>query len=111
MLSSHYVKALRGRNENELLVYIYIRAVHFHTCVCVVGWDSSVGIATRYGLDGPGIESWWRIRFSVPLQPGRGPHPTSNAMDSGSFTGVKRPGCGVDHPHPPGAEVKERLEL
>ena len=25
----------------------------------VVGLDSSVGIATRYGLDGPGIESWW----------------------------------------------------
>jgi hypothetical protein len=25
-----------------------------------VGRDSSVGIATRYGLDGPGIESrWW----------------------------------------------------
>jgi hypothetical protein len=24
-----------------------------------VGWDSSVGIATRYGLDGPGLESWW----------------------------------------------------
>jgi hypothetical protein len=22
-----------------------------------LGWDSSVGIATRYGLDGPGIES------------------------------------------------------
>ena len=21
-----------------------------------VGWDSSVGTATRYGLDGPGIE-------------------------------------------------------
>ena len=27
----------------------------------VLGRDSSVGIATRYGLDGPGIESqWWR---------------------------------------------------
>jgi hypothetical protein len=25
--------------------------------------DSSVGIATRYGLDGPGIESWWGTRF------------------------------------------------
>ena len=26
-----------------------------------VGRDSSVGIATRHGLDGPGIESrWWR---------------------------------------------------
>ena len=23
----------------------------------LVGWDSSVGIATRYGVDGPGIES------------------------------------------------------
>ena len=27
-------------------------------CVCVcVGWDSSVGIASRYGSDEPGIES------------------------------------------------------
>ena len=25
--------------------------------------DSSVGIATRYGLDGPGIESRWRWVF------------------------------------------------
>ena len=24
-----------------------------------MGWDSSIGIATRYGLDGPGIESRW----------------------------------------------------
>ena len=24
-----------------------------------MGQDSSVGIVTRYGLDGPGIESWW----------------------------------------------------
>jgi hypothetical protein len=23
------------------------------------GWDSSVGIATRYGMDGPGIEYRW----------------------------------------------------
>jgi len=26
-------------------------------------WDSSVGIATGYGLDGPGIESRWETRF------------------------------------------------
>ena len=25
----------------------------------LVGHDSSVGIATCYRLDGPGIESWW----------------------------------------------------
>jgi hypothetical protein len=29
-----------------------------HYCLCVVR-DSSVGIATFYGLDGPGIESRW----------------------------------------------------
>jgi len=28
-----------------------------------VGRDSSVGIATRYGLDGPGIESRWEGDF------------------------------------------------
>jgi hypothetical protein len=25
-----------------------------------------VGIATRYGLDGPGIECWWRREFPQP---------------------------------------------
>jgi hypothetical protein len=38
-----------------------------------MSWDSSVGIATRYGLDGPGIESRWRlgiyIRPDVPWSP------------------------------------------
>jgi hypothetical protein len=29
----------------------------------------------------------------------------------GSFLGVKWPSCGVDHPPPPNAEVKERVEL
>jgi len=28
-----------------------------------VGRDSSVGIATRYGLDGPGIKSLWGRDF------------------------------------------------
>ena len=28
-----------------------------YVCMYLVGSDSSVGIATRYGLDGPGIES------------------------------------------------------
>ena len=33
-----------------------------------VGRDSSVGIATRYGLDGPGTESRWGARFFAPVQ-------------------------------------------
>jgi len=28
-----------------------------------------------------------------------------------SFSGVIRPGCGVDHPTPSSAKVKERVEL
>jgi hypothetical protein len=38
-------------------------------------------------------------------------HPASCKMGTGSFPGVKRPGCGVDHPAPTNAEVKERVEL
>jgi len=34
-----------------------------------VGRDSSVGISTRYGLDGPGIESWWGRDFPYPSRP------------------------------------------
>jgi len=61
-----------------------------------VGRDSSVGIATRYGLGGRGIESrWWRD-FPHPSRPALGP--TSYRMGNGSFPGVKRPGRGVDHP-------------
>jgi len=50
------------------------------------GCDISVGIATRYGLGGPGIESrWWRARFSAPVQTGPGAHPVSYTMGTGSL--------------------------
>ena len=73
--------------------------------------DSSVRIETRYGLDGPGIQSWWEARFSAPVQTGPGAHPASYTMGNRSFPGVKRPGCSVDHPPPSRVEVKERVEL
>ena len=38
-----------------------------------VGRDSSVGIATRYGLDGPEIESRWRWDFPYFSRPVPGP--------------------------------------
>ena len=49
--------------------------------------DSSVGIATLYGLDGPGIEYRWEARFSAPVQTGPGAHPASYTMGTGSFQG------------------------
>jgi len=65
-----------------------------------VGRDSSVGMATHYGLDGPGIESQWGGGARFPVQTGPGSHPNSYTMGTGSFPGVKRPGRGVDHPPP-----------
>jgi hypothetical protein len=63
-----------------------------------MGGDSAVGIANRYGLDGPGIEFRWGPRFSPPVHTGPGDHPASYTMGAGSFPGVKRPERGVDHP-------------
>ena len=48
--------------------------------------DSSVSIATRYGLDGPGIESRWRERFSRPVQTDPGAQAASCTVATGSLT-------------------------
>ena len=83
---------------------------------CIVirpGRGSSVGIATRYGLDGPGIEFWWGAGFSAAVQNNPWAYPGSSTykMGIGSFPGVKCPGRGVHHPLPSSAEVKERVEV
>jgi hypothetical protein len=62
---------------------------------------SSVGVATGYELDGPGIKSRWKARFSAPFQTGPEAHPASCPMGTGSFPGGKeRPGRDSD-PSPP----------
>jgi hypothetical protein len=43
------------------------------------GPDGSVGVATGYGLDGPGIESRWGAIFSAPIQTGPGARPGRDA--------------------------------
>ena len=76
------------------------------------GRDSSVGIATRYWLDGPGIESRWWQDFLHPFRPALGPIPSSLLYNGFRvFPGGKAAGCGVDHPPLSSAEVKERVEL
>ena len=42
----------------------------------IVGRDNSVGIATRYGLDGPGIESRWGRDVPHPSRPALRPTQT-----------------------------------
>jgi hypothetical protein len=64
----------------------------------IVGRDSSVGIATRYGLDDPGIESRWVATLSAPVQPGTGVHPASYTTGTGFLPGVERLGRGIGQP-------------
>ena len=62
-----------------------------------LGRDSSVGIASRHGMDGSGIESRWRRDFPHPSRPTLESNPVSYKMGT--------------HPPPSIVEVKERVEL
>ena len=48
--------------------YKYIKNIVFYSTYAV-GWDSSVGIATRYGLDIQGVESRRERDFRHPSLP------------------------------------------
>jgi hypothetical protein len=73
--------------------------------------DSSVGIATRYRLEGSGIESGDSEVFFASVQTGSGSHPASCKVVTGSFPVVKLSGRGTDLPPPSSADVIERVEL
>jgi hypothetical protein len=63
-----------------------------------MGRDSLVGVATRYGLDGPGIESRWGRVFPNPFRPALWPTQPPIEWVWGLFPGVKWPVRCVDHP-------------
>ena len=71
------------------------------TLVYVGGHDSSVSIATHYGLDGPVIESRWEPRISAPVQTGPGAYTASCTMGYRVFPGGKAAEGVVltTHPH------------
>jgi hypothetical protein len=76
-----------------------------------VSRDSSVDIATCYGLDSPKIESRLRWYISHPSRPALGPTQLPTQCATGHSQGVKRPGSDVDHPPLSTAKVKGRVEL
>jgi len=69
------------------IIHYLLNNINISLLVVLMDWDSSVGIATRYGLEGPGIEC------RVPVQTGPGVHPASYTMGIGSCLGRA-----VDHP-------------
>jgi hypothetical protein len=68
-------------NTSQKQLYLH------HSILMTGGPGTSVGIATDYGLDGPGIESRWGRDFP-PVQTGPGAQPASCTVGTGSFTGV-----------------------
>ena len=71
------------------------------------GPGSSVGIATDYGLDGPGSNPGGGRDFP-PVQTGPAAHPASCKMGTGSFAGGKvRPGRAANHSPPSSAVMEE----
>ena len=68
IITSNKLRTIR----NTLLL---INSSQLH--VSARGLDSSVSIATRYGLDGPWIESRWEWDFPHPFRSSPGPHPAS----------------------------------
>ena len=76
-----------------------------------VGRGSSVGIATCYGLEGPGSNTSVKRDLPHPSRPTVGPTQPPIQWYRLSFPELKRPGCGVNHPSSSTAEVKERGEL
>ena len=73
------------------------------TVMLIVGRDSAVGTAPRYGLDGPGIKSLWGWELTAPIQTG----PRSEPGYKASLWGERgRVVVLINHPIP-SAEVEE----
>jgi hypothetical protein len=52
----------------------------------LAAWKSTIYYYYYYLLDGPGIESRWEAKFSVPVQTDHGAHPASFTMITGSLS-------------------------
>ena len=68
---------------------------------------SVVGIATGYGLDGPGIESRWGRDFPHLSRPALGPNQLPVQWVPGLSRGTERPRRDVD-PSPPSSAVVKK---
>jgi hypothetical protein len=88
--------------EHAIIIIINI---YIYTYICM--WT---GLLSRYGdwLRVRGSGDWIPVgaRFFAHVQTGLGAHPASCTMGTGSFSGVKRPVRGADHPTPPSVEVE-----
>jgi len=73
------------------------------------GRDKIVGIASRYGLVGPGIECRLGRDFPQPSRPALGPTQLPIQWVPDLFPGGKASGTWRWPPTPPSAEIKKRV--
>ena len=71
---------LTALDSNDQVLCICCQLIYIHDRVGVVG------IATRYGLDGPVLRTPLRARYPRPIQHGAEAHPTSCTMDTWSLS-------------------------
>jgi len=76
-----------------------------------MGQDRTVNIATCYGLDGPGIEPWWRQDFPHPFRLPLRPTQPSVQWVLGLSRGLSTQGVTLTTHPASSAVVKERVEL
>ena len=95
------VKTAEPARDRMSFIYIY-------SYLFMLGWDGSVGIATLFGLDGPGMESQWTRDFPHSSRQALGP---TQPPIQWVFPGCKSAAAGVGHPLPFSVEVKKSVEL
>jgi len=100
-----------GRTEFRFIQHkpfcvYYLPFVFVSPLTAICGPGSSVGIATDYGLDGPGSNPVGDEIF-CPSRPVPWAHPSSCKMGTASFPEVKRLGSGAGHSPPSSAAVME----
>ena len=103
-----YTKHTENFTGSYILELICIN--HYYI-ICVMDRDSSVGITTRYELDGSGIEFRWRRDFPHTSKPALGPNQPPIQWVPGNSWGLS--GRDVEltsHSHL-APKVKERVEL
>jgi len=109
-------KMYANQGHNKLLMHLYHTvALSYdlkHARILPCGPGTVVRIAIGYGLDGPGIETRWGVRFSAPVQTGPRSPPSLLYNGYRVFPGGKeRPGRDADTSPPSSAIGHERVEV